>query len=96
MCVYTCLYFFLGFLGHQGEDTFHSEPWCWLARAPCSTGTFHQTHATNSTFPVQELRLFLLLYPQLLCLSVESNKSGMWKGFCFAGASGCSPCLRVA
>lgn len=76
MCVYTYLYFFLGFLGHQGEDTFHSEPWCWLARAPCSTGTFHQTHATNSTFPVQELRLFLLLYPQLLCLSVGSNKYG--------------------
>lgn len=34
-------------LGHQGEDTFYSEPQRWLARAPRSTGTSHQTCATG-------------------------------------------------
>lgn len=75
VCIFTCI-FSSASLGHQGEDTFHSEPWCWLTLVPCSTGTFRQTHATNCIFPAQELRLLLLPYPQLLCLSVEKDKHG--------------------
>lgn len=80
VCVYVPVCSSPASLKHQGEDTFHSEPSCWLAHAPCSTGTFHQTHATNCTFSAQELRL-LLPYPQLLC--AVCGEGQLWKHLVF-------------
>lgn len=78
VCVYTCI--FSPFLWDTKERTPFRAP-VLAGTCSCSTGTFHQTRATNCAFPVQELRLVLLPYPQLLCQSVGMDKHG--NAWCF-------------